>query len=34
MIVDNPVTEFQLDAEYETPDPAAIRRVPFTLSGR
>ena len=30
----NQVTEFQLDAEYETPDPAAIRRVPFTLSGR
>ncbi len=28
------VTEFQLDAEYEVPDPAAIRRVPFTLSGR
>jgi len=28
------VTEFQLDAEYEIPDPAAIRRVPFTLSGR
>lgn len=35
MLVDgNQVTEFQLDAEYETPDPAAIRRVPFTLSGR
>ena len=35
MIVDNnQVTEFQLDAEYEIPDPAAIRRVPFTLSGR
>ena len=35
LIVDgNQVTEFQLDAEYETPDPAAIRRVPFTLSGR
>ena len=30
----NQVTEFHLDAEYETPDPAAIRRVPFTLSGR
>src|SRR5687768_9541455 len=30
----NQVTEFQLDAEYEVPDPAAIRRVPFTLSGR
>ncbi len=30
----NQVTEFQLDAEYETPDPAAIRRVPFTISGR
>jgi Tfp pilus assembly protein PilN len=28
------VTEFQLDAEYELPDPAAVRRVPFTLSGR
>ena len=35
LIVDgNQVTEFQLDAEYEIPDPAAIRRVPFTLSGR
>jgi Tfp pilus assembly protein PilN len=35
LIVDNnQVTEFQLDAEYEVPDPAAIRRVPFTLSGR
>ena len=35
MIVDNnQVTEFTLDAEYEMPDPAAIRRVPFTLSGR
>ena len=35
MIVDNnQVTEFTLDAEYEIPDPAAIRRVPFTLSGR
>jgi Tfp pilus assembly protein PilN len=35
MLVDNnQVTEFQLDAEYEVPDPAAIRRVPFTLSGR
>ena len=30
----NQVTEFELDAEYEIPDPAAIRRVPFTLSGR
>lgn len=28
------VTEFQLDADYELPDPAAIRRVPFTLSLR
>ena len=28
----NQVTEFQLNADYETPDPAAIRRVPFTLS--
>jgi hypothetical protein len=35
LLVDgNQVTEFQLDAEYEIPDPAAIRRVPFTLSGR
>jgi Tfp pilus assembly protein PilN len=35
IIVNNTqVTEFQLDAEYEVPDPAAIRRVPFTLSGR
>ena len=35
LIVDgNQVTEFQLDAEYEIPDPAAIRRVPFTISGR
>src|SRR5687768_2805144 len=35
LIVDgNQVTEFQLDAEYEIPDPAAIRRVPFTFSGR
>jgi Tfp pilus assembly protein PilN len=30
----NEVTDFQLDAEYEIPDPAAIRRVPFTLSLR
>jgi Tfp pilus assembly protein PilN len=30
----NEVAEFQLDAEYEIPDPAAIRRVPFTLSLR
>ncbi len=34
LVEGNQVTEFQLDAEYETPDPAAIRRVPFTLSGR
>ena len=34
MVENNQVTEFQLDAEYEIPDPAAIRRVPFTLSGR
>jgi Tfp pilus assembly protein PilN len=34
MVDNNQVTEFQLDAEYEIPDPAAIRRVPFTLSGR
>jgi hypothetical protein len=36
IIVDNTteVTEFQLDADYEQPDPAAIRRVPFTLSLR
>jgi Tfp pilus assembly protein PilN len=30
----NEVTEFTLDADYEVPDPAAIRRVPFTLSLR
>jgi Tfp pilus assembly protein PilN len=30
----NEVTDFQLDADYELPDPAAIRRVPFTLSLR
>jgi len=34
LVEGNQVTEFQLDAEYEIPDPAAIRRVPFTLSGR
>jgi Tfp pilus assembly protein PilN len=28
------VTEFQLDAEYETPPPSAIRTVPVTLSVR
>jgi type IV pilus assembly protein PilN len=30
----NQVTEYELGAEYELPDPAAVRRVPFTLSGR
>jgi len=30
----NQVTEFELTADYELPDPAAVRRVPFTLSGR
>ena len=28
------VTEFQLDAEYQRPDSAAVRRVPITLSVR
>ena len=28
------VTEFQLDAEYETPPPSAVRTVPVTLSVR
>ena len=32
IVENNQVTEFQLNAEYEIPDPAAIRRVPFTLS--
>ena len=30
----NQVTSFELTADYELPDPAAVRRVPFTLSGR
>ncbi len=35
IIVDNKeVTEFTLDAEYETPDPSVIRTTPFTLSVR
>jgi Tfp pilus assembly protein PilN len=28
------ITEFQLDAAYETPDPSVVRTVPFTLSVR
>jgi Tfp pilus assembly protein PilN len=28
------VTEFQLDASYESPDPSAIRTTPFSLSVR
>jgi Tfp pilus assembly protein PilN len=34
LVEGNQVHEFHIDADYETPDPAAIRRVPFTLSGR
>jgi Tfp pilus assembly protein PilN len=28
------ITEFQLDAEYQTPEPGAIRTVPVSLSAR
>jgi hypothetical protein len=28
------ITEFQLDAEYQTPEPGAIRTVPVSLSVR
>jgi hypothetical protein len=28
------VTEFQLDAEYERPDPAVLQTVPVSLSVR
>ena len=28
------VTEFQLDAEYQTPEPGVIRTVPVSLSVR
>jgi len=34
LVEGNQVHEFHINADYETPDPAAIRRVPFTLSGR